>query len=126
MVSSITSLSVVDEVYGPIKDRAREAVLQLIEREREGYAIDKPLVKNVLNIFIEVGMNNMDKYTEDFQSELFKETADYYKRKASTWIQVLPSSAVNPHRSSSLESISMSEPPAGACRMPSQKHPCCS
>lgn len=44
-----------DLVYVDVKRRAKDAVLRLIEREREGELIDRALVKNILDIFIEVG-----------------------------------------------------------------------
>ena len=43
-----------DHVYEEIKQKAKEAVLQLIEKEREGELVDKTLLKNILSIFIEV------------------------------------------------------------------------
>jgi cullin 1 len=42
-------------VYADVKRNARAAVLKLIEREREGELIEKTLLKNILDIFIEVG-----------------------------------------------------------------------
>ncbi|KIY98613.1 Cullin-1 [Monoraphidium neglectum] len=42
-----------DHVYVEVKRRAKDAVLKLIEREREGELIDRALVKNILDIFIE-------------------------------------------------------------------------
>lgn len=42
-------------MYVDVKRRAKDAVLRLIEREREGELIDRALVKNILDIFIEVG-----------------------------------------------------------------------
>ena len=44
-----------DQVYADVKRNARAAVLKLIEREREGELIEKTLLKNILDIFIEVG-----------------------------------------------------------------------
>jgi hypothetical protein len=41
-------------VYSDTKRNARSAVLKQIEREREGELIDKALLKNILDIFIEV------------------------------------------------------------------------
>lgn len=51
-----------DHVYVEVKKRAKDAVLKLIEREREGELIDRALVKNILDIFIEVGMGGMECY----------------------------------------------------------------
>eukprot|EP00879_Flechtneria_rotunda_P002533 GHRR01002731.1.p1 GENE.GHRR01002731.1~~GHRR01002731.1.p1 ORF type:complete len:747 (+),score=283.31 GHRR01002731.1:715-2955(+) len=75
-----------DQVYADVKRNTRAAVLKLIEREREGELIDKTLLKHILDIFIEVGMGSMDCYERDFEEVLLTETANYYKRKASEWI----------------------------------------
>ncbi|WIA23649.1 hypothetical protein OEZ85_000353 [Tetradesmus obliquus] len=56
-----------DQVYADVKRNARSAVLKLIEREREGELIDKMMLKNILDIFIEVGMGSMDHYERDLR-----------------------------------------------------------
>lgn len=71
-----------------MKDKARAAILQAIEKEREGDQIDRALLKNVLDIFIEVGMNSMECYEADFESAMLAETGQFYRRKAAAWIQV--------------------------------------
>ena len=70
-----------DQVYVEMKRKARDAVLAMIEREREGEQIDRALLKNVLDIFIAVGMGQMETYQHDFEESLLTETAVYYKRK---------------------------------------------
>lgn len=57
-----------------------------IEREREGEQIDHSLLKNVLDIFVSIGMGNMDSYVNDFEDFMLKDTASYYSRKAAIWI----------------------------------------
>jgi hypothetical protein len=42
-------------VYSEVKRNARAALLRQIERERDGDMIDRSLLKNILDIFIEVG-----------------------------------------------------------------------
>lgn len=76
-----------DDVYVESKRKTKDAILQLIELEREGEQIDRTLLKNVLSIFIEVGMGTMTCYQSDFEQTLLKSTADYYKRKAAFWIE---------------------------------------
>lgn len=76
-----------DDVYSEMKRKARDAILQLIELEREGEQIDRTLLKNILGIFIEVGMGQMVCYQQDFENQLLKTTAEYYKRKAAVWIE---------------------------------------
>lgn len=57
-----------------------------IHVEREGGQIDRALLKNVLGIFVEIGMGQMDHYEKDFEAHLLDDTAAYYSRKASSWI----------------------------------------
>lgn len=45
-------------VHQEIKKRAREAILKLIEKERDGELVDRALIKNILSIFIEVRYAN--------------------------------------------------------------------
>ncbi|GIL64270.1 hypothetical protein Vafri_18269 [Volvox africanus] len=74
-------------VYLETKKRTKDAVLLLIEKEREGELVDRALVKNILGIFIELGMTTMDCYEKDFEEFLLSETSAFYRRKASEWIE---------------------------------------
>ncbi|XP_009757793.1 cullin-1 [Nicotiana tabacum] len=75
-----------DLVYQELKSKARDAVIALIDQEREGEQIDRALLKNVLGIFVEIGMGEMEYYENDFEDAMLKDTAAYYSRKASNWI----------------------------------------
>eukprot|EP00268_Persea_americana_P017605 TRINITY_DN184_c0_g1_i7.p1 TRINITY_DN184_c0_g1~~TRINITY_DN184_c0_g1_i7.p1 ORF type:complete len:799 (-),score=160.15 TRINITY_DN184_c0_g1_i7:511-2553(-) len=73
-------------VYQEINGKVRDAVISLIDREREGEQIDRALLKNALDIFVEIGMGKMDCYENDFEAAMLNDTAAYYSRKASNWI----------------------------------------
>ncbi|GMH29301.1 hypothetical protein Nepgr_031144 [Nepenthes gracilis] len=75
-----------DSVYQELNGKVKDAVISLIDQEREGEQIDRALLKNVLDIFVEIGMGQMDCYENDFEADMLKDTADYYSRKASNWI----------------------------------------
>ncbi|KAG8372963.1 hypothetical protein BUALT_Bualt12G0121700 [Buddleja alternifolia] len=75
-----------DLVYQEINGKVRDAVISLIDQEREGEQIDRALLKNVLDIFVEVGMGLMDYYESDFEAAMLKDTEAYYFQKASNWI----------------------------------------
>ncbi|KAF5731466.1 cullin-1-like [Tripterygium wilfordii] len=77
-----------DLVYTELHAKARDAVIALIDKEREGEQIDRALLKNVLDIFVEIGMGKMDFYERDFEEYMLQDTSDYYTRKASNWILV--------------------------------------
>ncbi|CAL0307231.1 unnamed protein product [Lupinus luteus] len=75
-----------DLVYKELNGKVRDAVISLIDQEREGEQIDRALLKNVLGIFVEIGMGQMDHYENDFEAVMLKDTSAYYSRKASNWI----------------------------------------
>ncbi|XP_031105658.1 cullin-1-like isoform X2 [Ipomoea triloba] len=73
-------------VYQELNGKVRDAVISLIDQEREGEQIDRALLKNVVDIFVEIGMGQMDYYENDFEAAMLKDSAAYYSRKASNWI----------------------------------------
>ncbi|KAJ9547630.1 hypothetical protein OSB04_020173 [Centaurea solstitialis] len=75
-----------ESVYEETKGKARDAVIALIDQEREGEQIDRALLKNVLDIYVEIGMGQMDYYVNDFETAMLADSAAYYSRKASNWI----------------------------------------
>ncbi|XP_073307786.1 cullin-1-like [Primulina huaijiensis] len=75
-----------DMVYLEVNGKVRDAVISLIDQEREGEQIDRALLKNVLDIFVEIGMGQMNEYENDFEAAMLNDSAAYYSRKASTWI----------------------------------------
>ncbi|XP_049411738.1 cullin-1 isoform X15 [Solanum stenotomum] len=75
-----------DQVYQELNGKVRDAVISLIDQEREGEQIDRALLKNVLDIFVETGMGSMDYYEYDFEDAMLRDTAAYYSCKASNWI----------------------------------------
>ncbi|KAG6435459.1 hypothetical protein SASPL_100333 [Salvia splendens] len=75
-----------DLVYVELSGKVKDAVISLIDQEREGEQIDRALLKNVLDIFVEIGMGQMEYYENDFEAALLNDTAAYYSRKASNWI----------------------------------------
>ncbi|CAL1397224.1 unnamed protein product [Linum trigynum] len=75
-----------DLVYQEFSGEVRDAVIFLIDQEREGEQIDRALLKNVVDIFVEIGMGRMDCYDNDLEAAMLKATAVYYSHKASNWI----------------------------------------
>ncbi|URE28567.1 Cullin 1 [Musa troglodytarum] len=73
-------------VYQFLKDKVRDAVISLINRERNGEQVDKTLLKNVLKIFVEIGSGKTCYYETDFEAHMLRETSIYYSHKASIWI----------------------------------------
>ncbi|KAI3884877.1 hypothetical protein MKW92_001246 [Papaver armeniacum] len=74
-----------------MKVRLKEAVISLINQERQGEEIDQTLLNNVLQVFVQLGnqddddKHNMEYYVNGFETAFLDGTADYYTRKASNW-----------------------------------------
>ncbi|KAM7264731.1 hypothetical protein ACFE04_002414 [Oxalis oulophora] len=75
-----------DLVFNELNGKARNAVLALINKEREGEQIDRALLKNVIDIFVEIGMGEMESYERNFEEPMIEDSGSYYSRKASKWI----------------------------------------
>ncbi|XP_075653953.1 cullin-1-like isoform X1 [Castanea sativa] len=75
-----------DLVYQEFNGKVRDIVISLIDKEREGEQIDRALLRNVLDIFVAIGMGQMDQYENDFEAAMLKDTVAYYSQKASSWI----------------------------------------
>ncbi|XP_021813557.1 cullin-1-like [Prunus avium] len=73
-------------VYQEVNANVREAAIRLIDEEREGGEIDRALLKNVIDIFVEIGAGQMDAYEKDFEGYMLNDTRDYYSRRASRWM----------------------------------------
>ncbi|KAM7488184.1 hypothetical protein LguiB_025668 [Lonicera macranthoides] len=73
-------------VYGELNDQVRDAVLLMINREREGEQIDRTLVKESLDIYVEMDEESMKYYERDFEEAMLKSTASFYSGIALNWI----------------------------------------
>ncbi|KAJ4831195.1 Cullin-1 [Turnera subulata] len=73
-------------VFEEVRAKSKDAVLDVIGKEREGEQIDRALLKNMLDIFVRVGKNSMDRYENDFEEHFLRDSAAYYASKAANWI----------------------------------------
>ncbi|CAA7061299.1 unnamed protein product [Microthlaspi erraticum] len=60
-----------DLVYKELHSTAKDVVIELIHEEREGGQIDRALLKNVLDIYVETGT---DQYKNDFETLMLKDS----------------------------------------------------
>lgn len=75
-------------VYENIKIDMARALLDKIFQEREGELIDRSVMKDGVQLFIEMGLNSLTAYEKDFEVPLLQETSTFYKRESAKWIQV--------------------------------------
>ena len=65
-----------DIVFNAMKRDVRAAILELIRREREGEMVDRKLIKQVVEIFVDMGgqRNSLEVYVQDFEDMLLSTT----------------------------------------------------
>lgn len=73
-------------VFQKVKGRVKWAMLELIEKERNGEIIDTTLMRNCVEIFEVMGMKSLDVYQNHLEKELVTESATYYERKSKIWL----------------------------------------
>jgi len=74
------------QIYEVIKTDSTEAILSLINQEREGEIIDKTLVKSNVETYEMIGMGNLDAYVNDLETPFLASTREYYSKKREAWI----------------------------------------
>ncbi|XP_010424645.1 PREDICTED: putative cullin-like protein 2 [Camelina sativa] len=69
------------------KETPSKDVRTLIHKEREDKQIDRAIIKNVLDVYVEIEMGKMDRYKQDFERFVLQRTKLYYSEKARSWIE---------------------------------------
>ena len=77
-------------VFEQFKETARGAILNCIQRERDGEEQDRDLLRDSILVYVELG-NKLKKvelqiYKEDFHKALVAQTKQYYKQKSRFWL----------------------------------------
>lgn len=74
------------QVYEEVKTDATNAVISLIDEEREGIIIDRGLVRSIVELYESMGMGNLDAYVHDLEEPLLESTKTYFVAKRQKWI----------------------------------------
>eukprot|EP00008_Paramoeba_atlantica_P011504 CAMPEP_0201479186 /NCGR_PEP_ID=MMETSP0151_2-20130828/3901_1 /ASSEMBLY_ACC=CAM_ASM_000257 /TAXON_ID=200890 /ORGANISM="Paramoeba atlantica, Strain 621/1 / CCAP 1560/9" /LENGTH=735 /DNA_ID=CAMNT_0047860551 /DNA_START=30 /DNA_END=2237 /DNA_ORIENTATION=- len=61
-----------------IRNRLSEIVLEMIRLERTGERIDAMIIKNITQMWVDLGINSRIVYEEDFEREFLRRSADFY------------------------------------------------
>jgi cullin 1 len=75
-----------ESCYQTVKDDMKTALLQRILQERNGDQIDRSVMKDGVSLFIEMGLNSLTAYEQDFEGPLISATSTFYKHESGLWI----------------------------------------
>ena len=69
-----------------IKERLCQTLLDMIQRERRGEIINRGLIKNIIQMLVEVGVHSRSVYEEDFEKPFLEATATFYRLESQKFI----------------------------------------
>ncbi|TMW55581.1 hypothetical protein Poli38472_010463 [Pythium oligandrum] len=65
-----------------IRERLRHLLLRSIDQERQGELIDRSLLKNILRMLVDLGVQSNTVYEDDFECYFLERTLDFYRVEA--------------------------------------------
>mmetsp|Transcript_27867 Transcript_27867/g.46836 ORF Transcript_27867/g.46836 Transcript_27867/m.46836 type:complete len:789 (-) Transcript_27867:312-2678(-) len=73
-------------VFDDVKKQVTDALVSLVNGERNGAMTDRELVRKCILVYETMGMGSLDAYVADFETQLLDATRDFYAHKAESWV----------------------------------------
>ncbi|CAF0923855.1 unnamed protein product [Didymodactylos carnosus] len=65
--------------YPPIRDHLKQALLEMVAKERRGEVVEKSAVKNACQMLMSLGIDSRCVYAEDFETPFLLQSAEFYR-----------------------------------------------
>jgi cullin 3 len=69
-----------------VNGRVRKIILDSITHERQGELVDRPLLKNICSMLVDLGLRTKEVYIEDFEKYFLEQTTNFYKTESLMFI----------------------------------------
>lgn len=73
-------------IFDEVRRDVANAMIDLINQERDGAVIERGLVKSCVRLFEAMGMGSLEAYAMAFEEPLLTATREYYARRSANWI----------------------------------------
>ncbi len=70
-----------------IRDRLRRIILGNIHAERCGQVVDRSLLKSVLSMLVDLNVDGVNVYEEDFEKHFIEDSHNFYREESQSFIQ---------------------------------------
>jgi len=82
---SLGSSVFLEHVFAKVKKDVRDAVLEMVQAERDGATADRWLLSSMTAIYVEMGAGELDVYIEELEAPLLMASVTFYSKKAAVW-----------------------------------------
>jgi len=75
-----------DVVFEPCRARLTAALLDMVARDRSREEVDRTLIRDAVQIFVEMGMGSLSVYSACLEAAFLQATTAYYGRESANWL----------------------------------------
>jgi cullin 1 len=73
-------------IYDVMRSETTKAILSLVNDEREGKIVDRSLIKNIIELYENMGMGTLDSYNSDLEEHFLESTREYCVSMREDWV----------------------------------------
>jgi len=73
-------------IFEVVKKDVVAAILEVILHEREGEIVDRRRLRYCVEVFEQMGMDTLEVYTKDFETDLIQSSSKFYQGKSQIWV----------------------------------------